>query len=464
MSRTPVAAVLALAACLCCCRSGAQIPEDPWTQMDDILTRIDPPDFPADTYAITDFGARSGGDSDCTDAIRLAIERCSQEGGGRVVIPAGVFLTGPVVLLDNVDLHLDDGATLRFQTDPARYLPPVLTRWEGVECMNYSPFIYAYERTNIAITGTGVLDGGAGPGNWWSWKGSAEQGWQEGMPNQLEARKRLFAQGEQGVPVEERVMGEDSYLRPNFIQPYRCRNILIEGVKIVNSPMWEIHPVLCTNVTVRNVTIDSHGPNNDGCNPESCRDVLIEGCAFDTGDDCIAIKSGRNNDGRRIGVPSENIVIRDCRFRDGHGGVTIGSEISGGARNIFAERCSMESPVLYSALRIKSNAVRGGVIENVFLRDIEVALVGRAVVDIDLYYEEGRNGSFLPAIRNISIERMKVKTCKTALNLVGYEDAPVQNVRLKDVEFQVVTGSWKIEHVTGLTLENTTVNGKPLAP
>jgi polygalacturonase len=456
------AALAAMVLLLSACRTGAQVPNDPWTTMDSILARITPPRFPVRDLPVTAFGAKGDGIRDCSAAFQAAVEECAKAGGGRVVVPPGEFLTGPIHLLSNVNLYLAAGAILRFQRDPRRYLPPVLTRWEGVECMNYSPLIYAYDQENIAVTGEGTLDGGAGPDSWWPWKGSREQGWKEGMPNQLESRQRLFAMGEQGVPVPERVMGEGSYLRPNFIQPYKCRNILIEGITIVNSPMWEIHPVLCENVTVRRVNINTHGPNNDGCNPESSRDVLIEDCTFDTGDDCIAIKSGRNNDGRRIGVPSENIVIRRCMFKDGHGGITIGSEVSGGARNVFAEQCRMESPILYSALRIKSNAVRGGTIENVFLRDVTVGLVDRAVVDIDLFYEEGRNGNFLPTIRNISIERMTVERCKTALNLVGYEDAPVRNVRLTDCAFKQVSGGYKIEHVDGLQLQNTTINGKLL--
>ena len=174
--------------------------------------------------------------------------------------------------------------------------------------------------------------------------------------------------------------------------------MLIEGVTIVNSPMWEIHPVLCQNVTVRDVSIGSHGPNNDGCDPESCRDVLIEGCMFDTGDDCIAIKSGRNDDGRRVNVPSENVIIRNCTMKDGHGGVVIGSEISGGVRNVFAEHCRMDSPHLDRALRLKNNAVRGGVVEDIYMRDVTVGQVAEAVLTIDFFYEEGDSGS-VPADR-----------------------------------------------------------------
>jgi polygalacturonase len=442
------------------CQTCGQTPTDPWAQVDTILSRIIPPEFPAKDFLITNFGARSGGDIDCSEAFRKAIEQCSRSGGGRVLVPAGEFLTGPIHLKSNVNLHLTEGAIVRFHTDPAKYLPLVFTRWEGVECMNYSPLVYAFEESNIAVTGSGTLDGQAGEEHWWSWKGNKDHGWKEGMPNQLDGRKGLFAMGEGGVPVEERRMGDGQYLRPSFIQPYKCRNVLIEGVKIINSPMWEIHPVLCQNVTVKNVHIDTHGPNNDGCNPESSKDVLIKDCYFDTGDDCIAIKSGRNNDGRRVNTPSENIVVQGCTFKDGHGGVTIGSEISGGARNIFAENCEFESPVLYSALRIKTNMMRGGTIENIHVRDLTVGLVDRAVVDIDLYYEEGRNGHFFPTIRNISIERMKVTQCKTALNLVGYEEAPLRDIRLTDVDFIEVSKGYKIEHVEGLQLLNTSMNGR----
>jgi polygalacturonase len=441
------------------CRTSAQQPADPWKDVDSLLARIVPPTFPDRDFTITKYGARAGGQTDCSEAIRRAIAECAGSGGGRVVVPGGEFLTGPIHLESNVNLHLAEGAVLKFHRDPARYLPLVFTRWEGVECMNYSPLIYAFGKSNVAVTGKGTLDGQANDDFWWPWKGNKDHGWKTGMPNQIDGRKKLFGMGEKGLPVEERVMGDGFYLRPSFIQPYKCRNVLIEDVKIVNSPMWEIHPVLCENVTVRRVHIQTHGPNNDGCNPESSRDVLIEDCFFDTGDDCIAIKSGRNNDGRRVNVPSENIVIRGCTFKDGHGGVTIGSEISGGVRNVFAEECDFESPVLYSALRIKSNAVRGGLLENIHVRNAVVRLVDRAVVDIDLYYEEGKKGNFLPTIRNITIERMDVKTCKTALNLVGYPEAPLRNIRLTNVTFREVTGGYNIEHVENLELVNTTVNG-----
>ena len=359
---------------------GLQAETSEWSQVPEILARISPPKFPARDFDITQSGAVAGGKTDCTRAIARAIAACADAGGGRVVVPAGEFLTGAVHLKSNVDLHLAaSNSVLKFSTDPRAYLPAVFTRFEGMECYNYSPLIYALGQTNVAVTGAGTLDGQAEQANWLAWKGRKDIA----AGTQRAARTRLDKMNNDGVPVEKRVFGEGDFLRPNFIQFNRCRNVLLEGVKIRRSPMWEIHPLLCTNVIVRGVDIFSHGPNNDGLDPESCRDVLIERCRFDTGDDCIAIKSGRNNDGRRVGVPSQNIVIRDCTMREGHGGVVIGSEISGGCSNVFVENCEMSSPELACALRLKSNAMRGGVLENIFMRNVNVGLVKDSVLQID---------------------------------------------------------------------------------
>jgi polygalacturonase len=342
---------------------------DPWkTEYPKILSRIKPPKFPKRDFLITKFGAKTGGAFDNREAINKAIDACSKAGGGRVVIPAGEFLTGAIRLKSNVNLHVSKGATLKFSMDPNAYLPIVHTRWEGMELMHLSPFIYAYEQANIAITGEGTLDG-QGKSFFWKWHGNPNYGGDPKVLSQRPARARLYEMMDKNVPLAERVFGIGHYLRPQFIQPYKCKNVLIEGVKIVDSPMWEVHPVLCENVTIRNLHIATHGPNNDGCDPESCKDVLIDNCFFDTGDDCIAIKSGRNNDGRRINVPTENIIVRNCTMKDGHGGVTVGSEISGGVRNLFAHDCKMDSPNLDHALRVKNNASRGGLLENFLFQE-----------------------------------------------------------------------------------------------
>ena len=255
-----------------------------------------------------------------------------------------------------------------------------------------------------------------------------------------------------------------SFLRPNFIQPYHCKNILIEGVTIIRSPMWELHPVLSSNITVRGVQIHSHGPNNDGCDPESCRDVLIEDCVFDTGDDCIAIKSGRNGDGRRVNVPSENFVIRRCVMQDGHGGVVLGSECTGGIRNIFVEDCEMDSPNLDRALRFKDNAVRGGILENVFMRNVKIGHVGEAVLTIDLLYEEGAKGAFKPIVRNVQLDRITSTGSPRVMYIRGFAGAVIENIRISNSVFDGVTETEVVQHAGTITLNNVTITPAKAAP
>jgi len=425
--------------------------DDLWAAASEILKRIKAPEFPSRDFDITTHGARPDGATDCTPAFRAAIDACHTAGGGRVVVPQGRFLTGALRLRSNVNLHLAEGATIAFDPDPSKYLPLVLTRFEGTELMNYSPFVYALDERNVAVTGSGTLDGQADQQHWWSWR-----------TGQAPARTRLIEMATQGVPPEKRVFGEGpAKLRVNFIQPYRCTNVLIEGVTIVNSPMWEVNPVLCSNVTVRGLTIRSHGPNNDGCDPESCRDVLIEKCTFDTGDDCIALKSGRNEDGRRLHAPIENVIIRDCDMKDGHGGVVIGSEISGGARNIFAEKCRMDSPRLDRVLRFKNNAARGGVVERVAMRDITVGEVAEAIVAADFYYEEGKNGAYTPVLRDVDVRNVTSRKSKYAFLLRGFDTSPVTNIRVSDCTFDGVQSPDVLEGVKDLVLKNVTVNGRP---
>jgi polygalacturonase len=429
-----------------------------WNRVPEILTRIKPPVFPNHEFDVTKFGAVPDKKTDCTVPFQRAIAACAAAGGGRVIVPSGEFLTGAIHLKSNVNLHVVAGGLVRFTSDTSKY-PMVMTRFEGTELMNYSPFVYAFEQENIAITGEGTLDGDASCETWWGWRASGVCSSGK-TRDQRPDRDLLVQMAEQGVPVAKRVFGPGHRLRPNFIQPYRCKNILLEGVTLLRSPMWQVNPVLCTNVTVRRLKINADGPNIDGCDPECCSDVLIEECEFNTGDDCIAIKSGRNADGRRIGVPVENIVIRNCQMKNGHGGVTIGSEISGGARNIFAENCHMSSPKLDFAIRVKNNAMRGGVVEDIFVRDITVGEVRQAVVSIDFNYEEGKNGKFVPVARKIEIEKLQSGKSEHALYLRGFENAPVEDVRVVDCDFRGVEKPDVVENVKSLDLRNVRINGE----
>ncbi len=433
---------------------------DGWDKLDDILVQIVEPSFPEKVHNISLYGAIGDGVTDCSDAFKKAVEKCSKSGGGMVMVPEGTFLTGPIYLKSNVNLYISENATVKVSDEKRKYLPVVFTRWEGVECMNYSPLIYANGEENIAITGKGIFDGQGSNENWWSWKGNKDSGWIEGMPNQKKDRDFLFKMAEDNISPEKRIFGDGHFLRPNFFQPYKCKNILIEGVTFKDSPMWFVNPVLCENVTLKSVTVEGLGPNNDGCNPESSKNVLIKDCYFNTGDDCIAIKSGRNNDGRRINIPSENIVIQNCIMKEGHGGVVIGSEISGGVKNVFAENCSMSSPNLDRAIRIKTNAVRGGVIENLYVRNITVGEVKEAVIKIDFYYEEGEKGNFIPVVRNLYLSNITSEKSEYAIWIRAFEKSPIENLRLDSCAFKNVEKENVIENVKSIETESVIINDK----
>ena len=424
---------------------------DPWQQVPQILQRIVPPTFPAVEFAITDYGAKGDGTTDCTKSFRAAIAACTKAGGGRVLVPPGRFLTGAIHLQNNVNLHVAKEATILFSTNTADYLPATFTRFECTEVMNYSGLIYAFEQKNVAITGAGTLDGQAGPEVWHPWKNTSDT-------------KKLVEMGNKEVPVKERVFGEGRKLRPNFVQPVRCNNVLLEGVRLINSPMWVLNPIYCTNVTIRGVTVETEGPNTDGCDPDSCTDVLIENCRFSNGDDCIAIKSGRDHDGRRVNIPTENVVIRNCVFAAGHGGVTVGSETAGGIRNVFAEDCHFDSPDLDMAMRFKTNPARGGFIENIYLRNCTVKTAKFGIHMTMRYASNGAaDGNAPPRVRNIDIRDSKFSNLtKAPIFIEGWSDAaPITDVTIANCELACDKKKFTntITNATRIKLVNVKVNG-----
>jgi polygalacturonase len=422
--------------------------------------------FAKRTFYITDFGAKPHNEAEpCHEAINQAITACSLAGGGTVVVPKGTFFTGPITLKSNVNLHVSEGATLKFSTDQSLYFPGVITRWEGIDCYNARPLIYAYGETNIAITGKGTIDGQGSMEAWWPMCGAPRYGWKEGMVAQRNGgRERLLMYGETNTPIYKRIMTPEDGMRPQLINLYSCNTVLIEDVTVLNSPFWVIHPLFCESLIVRGVNIFNRGPNGDGCDPESCKNVLIENCVFDTGDDCIAIKSGRNNDGRKWNIPSENIIVRGCKMKNGHGGVVIGSEISGGYRNLFVENCEMDSPELDRVIRIKTSTCRGGVIENVFVRNVTVGQCREAVLRINLQYENRENcqRGFTPTVRNVHLKNVTCQKSQLGVLIIGLEDPSlVNNISVEDSHFNNVAKDGNdIKSAKDVTFKNLYINGR----
>ena len=439
-----------------------------WTTVyPQIEASIKAPEFRQKDYRLFDYGKKSRTKGFLyTELINKVIDLCSREGGGRVVIPKGTWLTGPITLKDNVNLHLEEGATLLFSTDPSQY-PLVYTRWEGMDCYNYQPLVYANGARNIALTGKGTLDGQADNSNWWgmSAKTGHDYTGTEPIATQKIGRPLLQEWNENAVPVERRILGDGYGMRPQMVNFVNCTGVLIEDVTLLRSPFWVIHPLFCENLTVRGVHIQNDGPNGDGCDPESCKNVLIEGCFFDTGDDCIAIKSGRNRDGITANRPTENVIVRNCRMQNGHGGIVVGSEISGGFRNLFAENCVMDSPDLDRVVRIKTNSCRGGVIEDIYVRNITVGQCKEAVLKINLLYErrEACDHSFPPVVQNVYLQNITCDHSQYGIKIEGYEDiCNIRNIEVIDCHFNGVTsGGNSVEGLTkNVIVANTYINGK----
>jgi polygalacturonase len=419
---------------------------------DVIVAHVRRPHFPSRYFPITDFGAVGDGAAMNTAAFAAAIAACNRAGGGHVVVPSGgTFLTGAIHLLSNVDLHVETGGTILFSQNPDDYLPVVFTRWQGIELMNYSPPVYSYGQHNIAVTGGGTLNGQADANHWWNWKSLETPDF-----------NALQAMADAGVPVEQRVFGDGHFLPPQMIQPFASNVVLLEGVTVINSPFWHLNPNLCNDVTVRGLTINSSGPNTDGCDPESCDGVVIENVTFNCGDDCIAIKSGRNTDGRRVNVPSQNVVVQNCTFANGHGGITIGSEMSGGVRNVYARDLTMNSANLQSGHRLKTSPLRGGFIENTNVYRVSATTIGGPLLWIQGQYD-ATTGDFPSTVTGITLRDWTVNSCEGIWNILGTSAAdPVGTATLEDVTVTTSTAANSSQNITNLVVEDVTVAGVPV--
>lgn len=416
------------------------------------MEAIQMPIFPQQEFNITAYGAIPSDTMVCTEAIAQAIAACNEAGGGRVIIPAGEWLTGPIHLKSNVNLHLSKGAVVRFTDNPQDYLPAVPTSWEGMECYNYSPLVYAYECENVAITGAGKLYP----------KMKTWRKWFSRPKAHMDALANLYHQMSKDVPVEKRqaAVGENNF-RPHLIHLNRCKNVLLDGFEIENSPFWTIHLYLCDGGVARNLHVKAHGHNNDGIDLEMSRNFLVEDCVFDQGDDAVVIKSGRNHDAWRLNSPCENIVIRNCIIKQGHTLLGIGSELAGGIRNIYMKNCIAPGTV-HRLFFVKTNHRRGAFVENIYMDSIQTEGTLRvAEIDTDVLYQwrdlVPTYKDTLTRINNICLTNIQVDSAKVIYDFRGDERLPIRNIVMKNIAVKCVADTNNyVKNVNGLTIENVT--------
>jgi polygalacturonase len=429
------------------------------------MPSITVPDFTdAPRFVISDFGASQGtslGDQTATSAaISKAIDAAHAAGSGTVIIPQGIWPTGPIHFKSHVNLHLAKGAVLLFSEKPSDYLPAVQTSWEGIECFNYSPLVYAFECENVAITGEGTLKA----------KLDIWQVWYKRPKPHMDALVALYNMAYQNVPVAERNMAVgDNNLRPHFVQFNRCRNVLIEDIFIENSPFWTIHPLLCRDVVIRRVKVRAHGHNNDGVDPEMSQNVLIEDCVFDQGDDAISVKSGRDMDAWRLNTPARNIVMRNCQIKNGHQLMAIGSELSGGIENILVDNCHFvgdgkgadgHAVPINNLLFVKTNERRGGFVKNIHMSNVSATKIAGSVlaVETDVLYQWK---TLLPTyvrkltpIEGLHVSNIAVGEAKNLCAISAEAEMPVKNVSLRGVAAQTLMGAPVVtKHVEGFVNE-----------
>lgn len=403
-------------------------------------------------WLISELGASQSDAAQTRAAIARAIDAAHHAGGGIVVVPAGVWPCGPIHLKSRVNLHLDRDATLLFSADPADYLPAVLASWEGLECMLHSPLIYAHEAEDIALTGSGRLEA----------QMSIWQQWFTRPPGHLDALVALYRMSVDGVPARERAMTESgtgrgwtgpAQLRPPFIHLNRCRRVRIEGLRIVNSPFWTVHPFLCDDVLIRGLRIRAHGHNNDGVDPEGCQRVLIEDCEFDQGDDAVSVKSGRERDGWRLARPSRQIVVRRCKVLNGHQLMAIGSELAGGVEQVLVEDCEVDNrasqhPVpLNNLLFVKTNERRGGHVRDIVMRRVRAQRLAGSVLDVDtdVLYQWRRLMPTLERrltpISGLRVADIEVEEAQHISRLRGEAELPIRDLRLERVRVAQLRGA-----------------------
>lgn len=429
-------------------RSGSErsLVDDFDARVSAITAAIQAPRIPDRAVGIE--GLTEGGD--LRAPLQAALDAAAAAGGGRVAVPPGRWdCGGPIRLRSACVLHLSEGARVVFTGDPSAYLPMVLTRWEGTEAYNYSPMVHGQGLTDVAITGPGTLDG-QGEANFLPWRD--RQG-----PDQRALRRM----GRDGVPVEARRFGPGHHLRPAFVELMGCERVLIEDVTLTDSPFWVVHPIYCRSVTVRGVTVVSRHLNSDGVDPDSCEDVLVERCTFDTGDDGVAVKSGRDQDGWRVGRPSRRIVVRDCRYAGtAGGGVAIGSEMSGGVEDVYVD--GYEMGTVSHAVYLKANGDRGGYVRGVHARNLRIGRADEVLV-ITNQYKDRVAGPHPAAFSDVTLTDVRCGQADAIVTINGAPETPVRGVTLRDVTVGAADVPLRARGVRGLRFEDVTADGQAVA-
>ena len=418
------------------------------SKRDSILAQITGAVMPQHELDITSLGAKGDGKTDCKPAFDKAMRQADKSGGAHILVPAGEYLlNGPIHLTSNVCLDLQEGATLKFSPDPAYYLPLVKTSWEGTFLQNYSPFIYGYRLENVSIIGKGTIDGNAGS-TFATWKSRQKKGQQ--LSREMNHKE---------TPVAERNFGEGYYLRPQLIQLFDCRNITLEGVFITNSPFWCIHLLKSENIICRGLRYDAKLVNNDGIDPEYTRNLLIENIEFNNGDDNVAIKCGRDNDGWSTARPSENIIIRNCKFKGLHG-VVLGSEMSAGIQNVFIENCTYGG-YCKRGIYIKTNPDRGGFIRNIYVNNCRFGEVEDLFYATSMYAGEGMDNDHFTEVHDIYVKDVSCKKASAAaLVLQGTAAKPIYNVRFENVDADEARIGLSFTNTDDIVIKNCNLGGR----
>lgn len=471
---------LMAAAAMTTTAAGAANVDDTYDNLPFTMTQVATPSIPDYTVSLSDFGGKGDGKTLNTEAFAKAIDHLSEHGGGRLTVPTGLWYTGPILLKSHIELHLEDGATVLFSSQRSDY-PLVDSYFEGVSSRRCMSPLSAFNAEDVAITGRGIFNG-----NGQHWRPVKKAKLTEGQWKELCKTGALNENKTVWYPTEtirdidkhsserlEQARKENTdeawqaihdYLRPALLSFIGCKRILLENATFENSPGWNLHPLMCSDLTIRNVTIRNpwYAQNGDGLDLESCNRVIVQGCSLDVGDDAICIKSGRDKEGRDRGMPTENVIISDCHVYHGHGGFVIGSEMSGGARNIMVRRCQFVGTD--TGLRFKSARGRGGVVEKIYIDHVTMASIAKEAITLDLYYSINANGKAVgkadettPVFRDININNVACRGAAKAMVFNGLPEMPVKDISINNSTFTTTQGA-TIDHIDGLTLNSVVID------